>query len=1042
MHALTGWFIRNPVAANLMMALILLMGVITAFTIRIEGFPRIPPDSIQITTEYNGAPAEQVDELVTRKIEQALEGLEGVRSVTSRSGDSTSFVSVRRAGGQDLQRLLDQVRLRIDAITGLPANVRRPVIDAAGFDFPALYVNLHGDTDPATLQTLARRLKENLLSQPELSRLNIWGLIPREMRIEVFPERLRQLNLTVSDVVSVIQANSLDFQAGTLRTAGGNIYLRADDRAQYAGDYASLPVIERANGSTVPLSDIATIKDTFVDDDFLFRLNGDATVGMEILIGQKENLLQISQVVNRVIEDFAPQLPSGIQATVWGDSASYISDRLSLLNSNGVQGLLLVLLVLSIFLNVHLAFWVAMGIPISVMGALAVAGSKWVDYSLNDVTTFGLIIALGILVDDAVVVGESVYEERRKTKDPIIGTENGVNKVAVATVFGVLTTIAAFFPMLLIDNPLGKVLAGFSGIVILSLIFSLVESKFILPAHLAHTQLDAKPRYLLTRGWAKVQNAAQAGLNWVRDSLYLPSLHASLRHRYAVLVLFLAVGLLGLGLIGKGTIKTVFFPDVPGQIITVNLEMDSRAPFSLTRDNVQRIEDLGNELNIELQESAALVTPPIRTIFVIISGAEGAQIYAELSPVIERPGVETLDIAREWQRRTGQIEGATELEFTASESLGGGFQLQLLSKDQDLLREASTELRSFLADIDGINNIRDTMVGGQPELRVRIRPEARNLGFTAETLASQIGYAFGGAEVQRIRRDNSEIRVLVQNARPARNTVDDLLQTRLRSDTGAWVPLTTVAEVNGGYVAGMTHRLNGQTVNTVAAAIDRSVVSPAEVAQAVTEQMVPLLAQKYPSVQVSFGGELEEMGEIQSGLLRALLLATVLIYVLMAVPLKSYSQPFIILAIIPFGFVGAAIGHLIMGLPLSLFSFFGMLALTGVVVNDSLVLITRYNQNRMSGMDVIAALHEAGIGRFRAIFLTTATTVIGLLPLLTETSEQAQYLIPAAASLAFGEIFGTALMLILVPVLIAIAEDIRTAIFPAGVAATAQNSEG
>ena len=1041
MHAMTGWFIRNPVAANLMMALILFLGVMTIFTIRIEGFPRIPPDSIQITTEYNGATAEQVDELVTRKIEQALEGLEGVRSITSRSGDSTSYVSVRRAGGQDLQRLLDKVRLRIDAVTGLPANVRRPVIDAAGFDFPALYVNLHGATDPATLQTLARRLKENLLSQPELSRLNIWGLIPREMRIEVLPERLRQLNLTVSDVVSAIQTNSLDFQAGTLRTAGGNIYLRADDRARYAADYAKLPAVERADGSTVPLSDIATITDTFVDGDFLFRLNGDATVGMEILIGQKENLLEISKVVNRIVADFAPQLPAGIQATVWGDSANYISDRLNLLTSNGVQGLLLVLLVLSIFLNVRLAFWVAMGIPISVMGALAVAGTKWVDYSLNDVTTFGLIIALGILVDDAVVVGESVYEERRKTKDPIVGTENGVNKVAVATVFGVLTTIAAFFPMLLIDNPLGKVLAGFSGIVILSLIFSLIESKFILPAHLAHTQLDAKPRYLLTRGWAKVQNAAQAGLNWVRDNLYLPALVTSLRHRYAVLIVFLAAGLLGLGLIEKGKIKIVFFPDVPGQIITVNLEMDARAPFSLTRDNVQRIEDLGNELNIELQGSAALDTPPIRTMFVIISGAESAQIYAELSPVIERPGVETLDIAREWQRRTGQIEGATELEFAGSEELGGGFQLQLLSKDPDLLGEASADLRNFLADINGISNLRDTMAGGQPELRLRIRPEARNLGFSAETLASQIGYAFGGAEVQRIRRDSSEIRVLVQNARPARNTVDDLLQTRLRSDTGAWVPLTTVAEVNGGYVAGMKHRLNGQTVNTVAAAIDRSVVSPAEVAQAVTEQMVPLLAQKYPSVQVSFGGELEEMGEIQGGLLRALLLASVLIYVLMAVPLKSYFQPLIILAIIPFGFVGAAIGHLIMGLPLSLFSFFGMLALTGVVVNDSLVLITRYNQNCTSGMDVIAALQEAGIGRFRAIFLTTATTVIGLLPLLTETSEQAQYLIPAAASLAFGEIFGTALMLILVPILIAIGDDIRTAVFPVGVPATAQNSE-
>lgn len=1041
MHMMTGWFIRNPVAANLMMALILFLGVMTVFTMRIEGFPRIPPDSIQIKTDYNGATAAQVDELVTRKIEQALEGLEGVRSITSQSGDGTSQVTIRRAGGQNLQRLLDKVRLRIDAVTDFPATVRRPVIDAAGFDFPALYVNLHGDTDPDTLQTLAQRLKEELLSQPELSRLNIWGLIPREMRIEVFPERLRQLNLTVSDVVDAIQANSLDFQAGTLRTESGNIYLRADDRARYAADYANLPVITRANGSTVPLSDVAVITDAFVEGDFLFRLNGEATVGMEILIGQKENLLHISKVVNRVVADFAPQLPAGVHATVWGDSAGYISDRLNLLTSNGVQGLLLVLLILSIFLNVRLAFWVALGIPVSVMGALAVAGTKWVNYSLNDVTTFGLIIALGILVDDAVVVGESVYEERRKAKDPVTGTENGVGKVAVATVFGVFTTIAAFFPMLLIDNPLGKVLAGFAGIVILALIFSLLESKFILPAHLAHTRLDDKPKYLLTRGWAKVQTAAQIGLGWVRDRLYLPALRLSLHHRYAVLILFLTAGLLGLGLIAKGKIKTVFFPDVPGQIITVNLEMDARAPFSLTRDNVQRIEDVGNRLNIELQERAALETPPIHTMFVLISDAENAQIYAELSPVSARPGVETLDILRAWQSRTGAIEGAVELELTGSEALGGGFQLRLMSKDPDLLREASTNLRSFLSNIKGISNVRDTLAGGQPELRLRLRPEARNLGFSAETLASQIGYAFGGAEVQRLQRDSSEIRVLVQNARPERDTVDDLLETRLRSETGVWVPLTTVADVQSSYVAGMKHRLNGQTVNTVSAAIDRSVVSPAEVAQAVTEQILPRLVQKYPSVRLSFGGELEEMTEIQGGLLRALVLACVLIYVLMAVPLKSYTQPFIILAIIPFGFVGAAIGHLIMGLPLSLFSFFGMLALTGVVVNDSLVLITRYNQNRASGMDVIAALDDAGRARFRAIFLTTATTVIGLLPLLTETSEQAQYLIPAAASLAFGEIFGTALMLILVPVLVAIVEDMRIAVSSDETAAVPQTPE-
>lgn len=1024
MHTLTSWFIRNPVAANLLMALILFLGVQTVLSIRIEGFPRIPPESVEISIEFPDATSQQVDELVTQKVEQVLEGIEGVRSITSVSSNGHSVVSVRRAGGEKLQKVLDRVRIRVDGLTDLPEKAKRPVIEASSFDFPALYVNLYGETDPATLQTLAQRLKEKLLSEPELSRLNIWGLIPRELRIEVDPERLRQYGLTVADVSAAIRANSLSFQAGQLRTDGGTIFLRADDRAKYASEYAVLPIIEQADGSFVPLSDLAKIEDGFLEGDYLFRLNGQPTVGMEVLVGQKENLLEVSRVVRRVIEEFSPQLPPAIQADVWGDSAGYIADRLALLRSNGVQGLILVTLMLSIFLNVRLAFWVAMGIPISVMGALAVSGSKWVDYSLNDVTTFGLILALGILVDDAVVVGESVFEERRKHADPIKGTERGVNRVAVATIFGVLTTIAAFFPMLLIDNPLGKVLASFAGIVILALIFSLIESKFILPAHLAHVSMAQERRYLLTRLWGKVQDNAQAGLRWFRDTIYQPALVASVHHRYAVLIGFVAAAALGLGLMYQGKVKTVFFPDVPGQIITINLEMDARAPFSLTQENIDRIEDIGRALNAELAEAAGMETAPIQTFFTTINDAGSAQIYAELLPVIDRPNVAILDIVRAWRERVGVVEGATEFQITGSEQLAGGFQVRLMSKDTDLLEQASNELKQFLTQIEGISNIREDLVGGQPELRLRLRPDARNLGFSAETLARQIGYGFGGAEVTRVRRDGSEVRVVVQNAATSRDTIDDLMQSRLRSENGTWVPLSIVAEIDGAYVAGTVHRRDGQRINTVRASVDRVRVAPEEVAQAVFQELVPELTRKYPSVEFDTGGELEEMGEIQGGLKRALLLAAVLIYVLMAVPLKSYWQPIVILAIVPFGFVAAAIGHMIMGVSLSIFSFFGMLALTGVIVNDSLVMITRYNQAREEGLIVARALHEAGIGRFQAIFLTTATTVIGLLPLLTETSEQAQYLIPAAISLAFGELFGTALMLLLVPVLIAIAEDI------------------
>jgi len=755
---------------------------------------------------------------------------------------------------------------------------------------------------------------------------------------------------------------------------------------------------------------------------------------MEVLVGQKENLLEISKVLRHTVEEFEPRLPSNVQVSVWGDSASYIADRLALLQTAGFQGLLLVALMLSIFLNVRLAVWVAMGIPISVMGAIAVSGSRWIDYSLNDVTTFGLVIALGILVDDAVVVGESVFDECRKGGDPIKATERGVGRVAVATVFGALTTIAAFFPMLLIDNPLGKVLAGFSGIVIFALIFSLIESKFILPAHLAHIRMAEGHGNALTRIWDRVQSGAQSGLSWVRDGIYRPMLAASVRHRYAVLILFLTAASLGLGLMSKGRVQTVFFPDVPGQIITVNLEMDARAPFALTLENLDRIEAAGRAINAEWQAQFGMKHPPIQSFFTTMDSASG-QLFAEMIPVAARPDVPILDMVRAWRERVGDVEGATELEITGSEALAGGFQIQLISRDRDLLAAASAELRGFLSRIEGVANVRDGLTGGKPELRLRLRPEARSLGFTPETLARQIGFGFGGAEVARIRRDGSEVRVLVLNDDATRDSINDLVSLTLRSSTGAWVPLTMVAEIEGLYAPGAIDRRDGQRVNIVAATIDRSAVAPEEVGQAVFEQLVPGLVERHPGLRVVPAGELEEIGEIQGGLRNALILAAVLIYVLMAVPLKSYWQPFVILAIVPFGFVAAAVGHLIMGLPLSILSFFGMLALTGVIVNDSLVMITRYNQAREEGASVDAAIHDAGTRRFKAIFLTTATTVIGLMPLLTETSEQAQYLIPAAVSLAYGELFGTALMLLLVPVLVVISEDIsavfRTASRPA-----------
>ncbi|MEM6986725.1 MAG: efflux RND transporter permease subunit [Pseudomonadota bacterium] len=1027
MHRLTAWFLRNPVAANLSAALIVFLGVLATTHIRIEGFPRVPPESIVVSVNMPGATADQVDRLVTQEIERALEGLEGVRSISAQSLDGTAVVTVRRAGGHALQDVLDKVSLRVDGIADLPKEAERPVLQTDGFDFPALYVNVFGDIDAESLRLIAADVKAELLAQPELSRLKVWGIVPQELRVDIDPVKLRRLNLTVSDIHTAIQSNSLDAKAGALRTAGGTVFLRADDQALYAPDLASLPIIERTDGTVLSLGDVATVSERPVEGDYFFRFNNLPTVGMEVLVGQNENLLRISDVVNRVAESFRHRLPPGIDIAVWGDSAGYIADRLNLLKTNGLQGLALVLLILSIFLSVRLAFFVALGIPIAIMGALVVSATKWVDYSLNDVTTFGLIIVLGILVDDAVVVGESVFEARRTNRNAITGTEAGVKRVSVATVFGVLTTIAAFFPMLLIDNPLGKALAGFSGIVILALIFSLIESKLILPAHLAAVDLESRNTSALSRAWAAVQHNARLVLSAFRDRVYAPVLRQALMHRYAVLVLFLAAGVFGIGLIAQGKVKTVFFPDVPGNIITVNLEMDARAPFALTSHNIEQIRTLGETLNRELADTAQLDQPPIRALFVIVDSATTAQIVAELTPIAERPGVEILHMVKQWRERTGQLEGVAELQFTGSESVAGGFAVQLYAKDRDRLRQTSAELRAFLADIEGVHNVRDDLAGGQPELRLTLKPEAGALGFTAESLAQQIGLAYGGTRVQTVRRHNAELNVIVQHAADARDTVSDLLSAELKSAQGAWVPLTHVVKIEGRYVTGARYRFNGKQVNTVAATIDRAVVAPEEVGQAITEQLVPKLRSQYPGVEIKLSGELEEIGDIQDGLKRALWLATALIYVLMAIPLKSYWQPFVILAIVPFGFVGAAIGHSLLNVPLSILSFFGMLALAGVVVNDSLVLITRYNQARAAGSARHDALIEAGVSRFQAIFLTTATTVAGLLPLLNETSEQAQYLIPAAISLAYGELFATVLMLILVPVLIAIGSDVSSA---------------
>ena len=617
----------------------------------------------------------------------------------------------------------------------------------------------------------------------------------------------------------------------------------------------------------------------------------------------------------------------------------------------------------------------------------------------------------------------TIFEVRGKTKNPIEGTIQGVHRVSTATVFGCFTTVAAFYPLLLIDNDLGKIFASFSVVVIVAVLISMLESKLILPAHLAAVRIDASlSQGWVPRLWRRIQSCSANLLYLINKNLYQPVLDRVLHHRYAALVILVSIAACGISMIFNGWIRTVFFPEVPGQIIVVKLQMKNGSPLNLTVANIAAIEQAAEALNTEAMAEFETHEPPIARIMTAHTGPFDAEIYAELQPE-KRRKLETMATLRRWRERVGTLEGSEELTFSGSFETGGGFIVELGARDDAVLKDAVQRFSAALDRIDGIHDIRDDLQQGSPQIRLRLKPEAQHSGVTAADLARQIGNAFGGLEIQRVQRDVDEVKVYVKYSAQRRRHMRDILNARIQTAQGDWLPLTLVAKVETGYVPAALHRQNGRRVVQLRASMDKKLVSPGEAFEWIKKNVSPELKSLYPDLTIKGAGELEEIGDMQKGMKRALIMILILIYALLAVPLKSYWQPLVIMSVIPFGFVGAVIGHWITGFSLSVLSFFGMLAVTGVVVNDSLVLLTRFNQIRNQETSLHKALVMAGGSRFRAIVLTTVTTVCGLMPLLLETSEQAQYLIPAAISLVWGELFATPITLLIIPVLINVAND-------------------
>lgn len=1020
------WFLDNPVAANLLMLTLLVGGVLSLGQLRIESFPQVAPSSLVISVAYPGGTARQVDEGITQRIEEAISDLGGVRRITSQSSEGSSQVTVQKTSSTELERLMEDVRNRVGAIIGFPSQAEIPQVYRNEYTNLASIVVISGPRTDAQLQPIAQQVERALKRHPKIAKVSNWGSRDSQLIIEPEPDQLRRYGLDLSGLAKRIQSASLEGRSGELKSERGRLRLRGDGYADNVQALKQLVIISGPKGQ-VSLDQLASVRRDYKNTGEIVRNNGNTAIALMVSTGQQDNLLRVSEAITEVLAQQRQQLPDDIELSPMADMAPYISEQLDLLGTNAWQGLLIVLIILGIFLDLKLAFWVALGIPVSVCGTLA-AMDVW-DYSINDITLFGLILVLGILVDDAVVVGESIYEAQGRIDDPKEAAWQGVEAVTVATVFGILTTVAAFSPMLWIDNELAKVLAGFSAVVIFALLFSLIESKFILPAHLSRYRRLASDRKYQTGVWGQLQagfyryfnvlqTRANQGLSYFTAQLYRPLLVSVLNNRVAALLVFGSSVILAYGLWANGSIRSAMFPEIPGRYIEARVTLEDGAPLPLQVRSLNQLESSARQLNRELRDDYDLSQLPLTNLLVSSNGYGSIEATAELTAEAlgRLPGNLLLN---QWQQRAGEFEGAYAASFSSGEASTGGTAIAVTAVNRELAQRASTDLSQMLARLPGVEDIYDDGQGGMPQVRIRLNDYGRQLGVTQAQLAEVIGGAFGEREVHRLLHKGEETRVVLHYQEAERLSRRQLTQAPVFVEGGKHLALGDVADLIYEREPDVIFRRDRDEVVNIYWRQDRSVQAPEKTWQQLEPQLSKLKRQ-YPGVVIRAVGEFEEIGELQTGFKTAMILTLLLIYALLAIPLKSYWQPLIIMAVIPFGFAGAIYGHAIMGLPISILSMFGMMAMTGIVVNDSLVLITRFNQYYRGGMPLRDALINSSVNRVRAIFLTTITTVCGLLPLMLETSEQAQYLKPAAVSLVFGELFATSITLLLIPLILSV----------------------
>ena len=1037
MEKIIRWFVNNKVVANLLMMLIIITGATTIPLLKMEVFPEIDLNIINVSTVYPGATPSDIEEAICIKIEERLQGLEGVKKITSTSSENIGSVRIELLQGEDINDMLDRIKAEVDAIDSFPENVEKPICKKIVGSNPVISVAVHGDLEDNILNRLTEDIKDEIDALPEITFSSVVADLETEIAIDIDEASLRKYDLSFQQIAQSIQQWSINMPSGSIKTSDGEILIRSNSQGYTTYDFAKIPIITASNGAIVFLGDISVIRDTFSDQfelDFFF--NGDKANLITVFRVGNQNALDVSKAVRKYVDNKNKVLPNSVSVTAWDDEARILSSRIETIVRNAKQGLILVILVLALFLKPKLAFWVSLGIPISFMGGFWLFAP--LDLSINMLSLFTFILVLGIVVDDAIVVGENIALFKERGMNPIEAAVKGASQVSKPVFFAVLTTMVTFAPMLSVEGEIGSIWRIFPLVVISVLVWSLIESLTILPAHLAHsTDKEPKNRILLfiSKKWEKIQNKIVLGLKHVIKYYYKPLLIRAVDSPFSMLSFSAGIFVLTIGVMLSGFLKFSFFPAVEDDLAIATIEYPSGTPLEITEEGFKYLEQAALSLEQELEQEfpdQLIIKNRISTIGylpmltktsrgpgnlnALFAGPNMAEVALELAPSEERM-ISTEDIVRKWRKLMPTLPGIKELSFKSDLfSAGDPINIQLSSKYMDDLIQAKNELKSKLVMFPGVFDVSDNYNVGKEEISINLLPVAKNYGVNMMMVASQVRQAFYGLEVQTVQRGRNELKIILQYPKDQRSSISHLENMMILAPNGSTIPVRQVAQLEIGEGLSSIERKDRKRSINVTADVDLSISNGNEVIASITKNIIPLILKKYNSVSYSLEGEQQEQGENLKSLGKNFLLAMIIVYMLLAIPFKSYFQPLVVMSSIPFGITGAVIGHILMGMNLSVLSMMGIVALTGVVVNDSLVMVDFINRYRDEGNTIRDAVLEAGPRRFRPIFLTSLTTFVGLIPLILEKSTQAKFMIPMAVSLSFGVLFATAITLLLVPV--------------------------